>query len=183
MDKATSSRPGRRTAGRPTRLRFGWPARFSLLVVLFFAAALWFGRDFDFKTGLFPWAVAIAVLALAIPQFLLECLGKAQAPAPTDDADETGPALPPKVVNHRTAVVFGWIAGFFAAIWLLGFATGGALATLAQLRFGGREKWPVTLALTLLAWAFTYIFFERILRTPFPPGKLFMWLNLARGTD
>lgn len=161
------------------RLHFGWSAAFSLLIVLFFVGALWVGRNFDFKTGLFPWAVAIIVLALAVPQLIRECLGKGGAPLGEDQPAEAEPELPADVVNHRTAVIFGWILGFFVTIWLLGFAIGGAVASFVQLKFGFREKWPITIALTLLVWAFVYVFFDKILNTPFPPGKLFTWLNLV----
>ena len=167
-----------RQRGSP-RLQFRWPAAFSLIIVLFFAGALWVGRNFDFKTGLFPWIVAIAVLALAVAQLIRDCLGKKDAPPAEDHPVEAEPELPAEVVNRRTAVIFGWIVGFFVTIWLLGFAIGGAVASFAQLKFGFKEKWPITIALTLLVWAFVYIFFEKILNTPFPPGKLFTWLNLV----
>lgn len=170
---------------RPVHLHFGWPAGFGLLVVLFFAGALWFGRGFDMKTGLFPWIVASLVLALAIAQLVLECLGKGHRPSQAEHAEDDPSEAPPspEVVNRRTAAIFGWIAGFFAAIWLLGFAIGGTLATFIQLKLGARERWPVTIALTLLVWGLVHVFFERILNTPFPPGQLLVWFDLASAGD
>lgn len=188
MDKTTRSRGHPRVSkktrhGGSSGLRFGWAALFSLLVVIFFIGSLWLGKNFDFKTGLFPWVIGVAILALAISQLILDCLGKGNTRSADDYPVDAESELPVDVVNRRTAVIFGWIVGFFIAIWLLGFVIGGALASFVQLKFGARERWSVTLALTLFAWAFLYVFFERILHTPFPPGKLFVWLNLPLGAD
>jgi hypothetical protein len=82
-------------------------------------------------------------------------------------------------VARRTAGILGWIAGYLAAIWLLGFALGGTLCTFLSLKVGSRERWPITLALTAGAAAFIYFVFERGLNVPFPPGQLFVWLGMA----
>lgn len=84
--------------------------------------------------------------------------------------------FPIEVVNRRTAKIFGWIFGYLAAIWLLGFSVGLTLCAFLQLKLDGRENWPITLVLTSFAGALTYGFFERLLHIPFPRGLLAGWL-------
>jgi hypothetical protein len=36
----------------------------------------------------------------------------------------------------------------------------------------GKEKWPMTIAVTLFTWLFIYGLFERTLSIPFPEGLL-----------
>ena len=73
--------------------------------------------------------------------------------------------------------MFGWILGYFVAIWLFGFSIGGPLCTFIQLKIGYREKWPISLILTTFAFAFIYGVFDLILRVPFSEGQLFLWLQ------
>ena len=86
--------------------------------------------------------------------------------------------IPAAVVVRRTAGIFGWIIGFLAAIWLLGFTLGGVLCTFVSLKVGSRERWPITLAITAGTLAFVYGVFDQALHVPFPPGQLFTWLGL-----
>ena len=163
-----------RTGGEVAALRFGWSTLFILLVVLVLAAALWQSRGFGFRAGLFPWAIGIPVLALAVLQLVLELAGRAGRP----EKSLLQPALAPPEAARRTAGIFGWIAGYLAAIWLLGFMLGGTLCTFLALKLGSREGWPITLAITAGVAAFIYGVFERGLRVPFPPGQLFAWLGI-----
>jgi TctA family transporter len=154
--------------------RFTRNALFTLLVALVLAAALWQSRDFGFRAGLFPWAIGIPVLALALLQLALELAGKGQEPA--TGAPEADHRLPASEVGRRTASILAWIVGYLAAIWLLGFTLGGTLCTFLLLKLGSREGWPVSLAMTAGVAAFIYGVFERGLRVPFPPGQLLAWL-------
>jgi putative tricarboxylic transport membrane protein len=155
--------------------RSRWGIAFSASIVAVLAAALWESRDFGFRAGLFPWAIGIPVLALAGIHLVLQLAGREKLP-------ESGPAEPgaelaPAVIARRTADIFGWIVGYLAAIWLLGFTLGGTLCTLLAFKLGGRERWPITLAMTAGVAAFIYFVFERGLRVPFPPGQLFAWFG------
>lgn len=95
-----------------------------------------------------------------------------------DQLTEAGLELPTDVVNRRTAGIFGWIIGYFIGIWLLGFSVRGILCTFIQLKIGAREKWLLSLLMTAFTWVLIYGFFDRVLHVPFPPGQLFVWLNL-----
>jgi TctA family transporter len=167
--------PAVRTGLAPRRNT--WGIAFSVAVVAVLAAALWQSREFGFRAGLFPWAIGIPVLALALLLLVLQVAGRERTPVGGLAAWDTG--IPASVERRRTAGILAWIAGFLAAIWLLGFAIGGTLVTFLSLKVGGRERWPVTLALTAGAAAFVYLVFEQGLRVPFPPGQLLVWLGMA----
>lgn len=156
-------------------LRFNWETAFCLFIIIALALALWQSRHFDFRSGLFPWVVGFPVLAFAIIQLVMDLMGKKGRSSEAPLA-EIGPELPPKVVNLRTAGIFGWMIAYFVAIWLLGFSIGVPLCTFIYLRIGSREKWLLSLILTGLSWAFIYGLFDRVLHVPFPQGQLFQWL-------
>lgn len=154
----------------------GWSVFFTLVIVVVLAAALWESRGFGFRAGLFPWAIGIPVLALAMLLLVLQLAGKEQRPE--SNLVESDSSIPADVVTRRTVGILGWIIGYLAAIWLLGFMLGGTLCTFLALKFGSRERWPVTLAITAGVAAFIYGVFERGLRVPFPPGQLFTWVGM-----
>ncbi len=159
-------------------LRFNWATAVSLVIVVTFLLALWQRSRFDLRAGLFPWVIGFPVLVLSVIQLMRDLLGKDQKKSAADP-EAAGHEVPDALVIRRTAAIAGWIIGYFVSIWLLGFSTGGALCTFAHLKLGSREKWPITIILTLLSWAVIYGVFYRVLHVPFPTGRLFIWLNLA----
>ena len=162
----------------PWLSRFGWGSVFTLFMILVFALALWQSRKFDFRTGLFPWAIGIPVFCLTLVQLIMDLSGTGKKASSTPLA-EIGSDLPVEVVNRRTAGIFSWIVGYFVAIWLLGFSVGVPLCTFIHLKIFGREKWPITLVYTASAWAMIYGIFDLVLHVPFPPGQLLVWLGLS----
>ncbi|MBI4013235.1 MAG: tripartite tricarboxylate transporter permease [Candidatus Rokubacteria bacterium] len=166
-------------AGREPRPgpRLDAASAFSLLLVLVLAGALWQSREFGTRAGLFPWAIGIPTLALALVQLGRDLAGRrSRGPG---DAVGGGAGLPAGVAARRTAEIGAWIAGGFVAIWLLGFPLATLVATFLYLKVGGRERWPISLGLSLAGFAFVYGLFERGLAVPFPPGRLLVWLGLA----
>jgi TctA family transporter len=158
--------------------RVSWETVFSLSIVIVLALALWQSRHFDFRTGLFPWAIGFPVLSLTIFQLIMEIVGKGNRRVGGHRV-ATGPDLPAEVVNRRTAGIFGWIVGYFVGIWLLGFSFGVPLCTFIQLKIFGREKWPHSLIYTAAAWVLIFGIFDRVLHVPFPTGYLFEALGIA----
>jgi hypothetical protein len=147
---------------------------FSFCVVAVLASALWQSRNFGFRAGLFPWAIGFPVLILAAFQFARDILGKTKM---TGLERAVGDELPKGVIQRRTAGIIGWILGFCLVIWLLGFSLAAPVMTFLYLKMAGRENWPGTIALTVLAWILFYGFFERALHIPFPEGEIFLWLK------
>ena len=151
-----------------------WDPLFSLLVVALFAWALWEGREWGIRARLFPWAIGLTGLLVALVQLDLDfsaVLKKGVAVPPREDAGESA------LLIRNTASISSWILGFFVAIWLLGFSIAVPLNTFLYLKVGGGEKWPITIALTVLAWTSFYGLFGYALHVPFPEGQLFLWLK------
>ena len=157
-------------------LRFDWSGLFNLVIVAAVAWALWESRRFNVRAGLFPRVIGFPILALALVQLFSDFTGKEKFPR--QGPAELEPEIPAPEVFRRTASIFGWIVGYLAAIWLLGFTLGGSLCTFLMLKVGSRERWPISLIMTAAMWAFTYGVFDRALHVPFPPGQLFSWLGV-----
>jgi putative tricarboxylic transport membrane protein len=161
------------TAPAPIPWRLDGATAFNAGLVLLFAAALWTSRRFDARAGLFPWTIASASLLLAIVN-VAGGLRARQVPAAGGD----DPAAEPPGVARRTVAICGWILGMYAAIWLVGFSLATLVTTLLYLR-AARERWPLSVGLSLSGLAFVYGLFEKGLGVPFPPGQLFVWLGLV----
>ena len=162
-------------AGAPRRFRLDGGAAFSLAIVLLFAWALWQSRSFGWRAALFPWAVTVPALFLAIAQFAREHLGGPEHSGP--ERAEPTPSVTSAVVRRRTAEIAAWIIGMFVAIWLVGFAGATLVTTFLYLKLGARERWAPSLALSLGGFVLVYGLFERALGVPFPPGGLLTWLG------
>jgi len=83
------------------------------------------------------------------------------------------------VAKRRSLEVCAWIAGFWVAIWLLGFSFATLVATLQYLKISARERWPISVLLSVFGFLFVYGLFEKALGVPFPPGQLLVWLGLG----
>ncbi len=157
------------TAERTT----GWHVLFSALLVLLIVWALWESRHWGFRTRLFPWVIGFPALALALMQLNLEFTAFSHSKA-AEKVQQLGEEA--ALVRRRTVSISAWIFGFFVAIWLLGFSIAVPFSTFLYLKVGARERWPITVILTLLAWGGFSGLFEFILHVPFPEGLLFSWL-------
>ena len=167
-----ASSPAAAPAGTRGR-RLDGALAFDLGLVLLFAAALWLARRVDVRAGLFPWTIATAGLALAIVHIVRELTSG----RPTSARDGSGDGSPGSAdETRRTVAICGWILGMYAAIWLLGFALATLVTTFLYLRTA-RERWPMSIVLSLAGFAFVYGLFEKALSVPFPPGQLLVWLG------
>jgi hypothetical protein len=165
------------SSAKRTKLSFNWASAFSLSLAVIFACALWQSRTFPLSARFFPWVLGFPVFVLAVIQFIMDLTGRGDK-GKDEKMKGTEMELPKEVVNRRTACVFGWIFGWFAAIWLFGFTLGAPLATFLQLKMGERERWSLSLILTGMVWAFIYFVFRDLLHLPFPRGSLFVWLGM-----
>ena len=167
LDKAQAAASDQEYRTDHARARLG--AVFSFVIVTALALALWQSRDFGFRAGLFPWVIGIPLLILAAGQLVLDLTGKTKFKSEDIGA---GAEVPPELVYKRTISICAWTIGYFIAIWLLGFSLAVPLTTLLYLKVAGREKWPITLTLSLIAWGFFYGLFVYGLRIPFPDPVL-----------
>jgi heme/copper-type cytochrome/quinol oxidase subunit 2 len=149
------------------RIRFGANTLFTVVVVVLLALALWQSRNFGIRAGLFPWVIGIPTLLLACTQILKEIGGRQKSEA------KEGAEVEPKIARQRTIAIISWIIGTFLLIWLLGFSWAVPLLILLYLKLAGRERWPLTLTVTICSWLFFYALFEKTLNVPFPDPLLF----------
>jgi hypothetical protein len=153
----------------------------SIVIALFFVVFAYEAKDWKLQARLYPWAVGLPMLILAIIQVVLDLKGvgpkqtAGDAPVDVQLAERTDPAL----ARRRTINIFSWLVGYLIAVWLLGFSYCVPLIVFLYLKFQSRERWPLTIALTALAWIFFYGLFDRLLHLPFPDGELFTWLGWA----
>jgi hypothetical protein len=122
------------------------------------------------KASLFPLVIGIPVFVLSAAEaawIMLGSTGKAQV----QDFQMTQD-VPEHVALSRTANAVGWIAGFFAAIVLLGFPVAVPLFVFLYLKLEGREGWIFSAVFTAVVWFFFYGLFDRLLHLPFPQGWL-----------
>lgn len=144
---------------------------FTLAVMVVIGLAVWDARVWEIKARLFPWAVGIPLLAL-LGALLMVQLTRLARKSPGEDSEK------PRVddaeaaqARRRGFAIIGWLLGFLALIWLIGFPLAGPLGTLAYLKFNAREKWPISLAISAGTAAFFALMIYG-LNTPFPRGML-----------
>jgi len=133
---------------------------------------VWAARDWPFRTRLFPWAIGIPLLALALVQLGLACW-KAfrRRAAPEVDADGA-------LSRHRTLSISAWTLAFAAGFWLFGFKVGGLMLSPAFLRVQARESWKMSTLYGLAVYLFFLVGFEMALGFPLPAGVIAPALGL-----
>ena len=134
------------------------------------AATAW-----PWKAALFPLVIGIPLFCLAAAEALWVFFGKEAARTEAKDFQLTTG----KDSMRRTAIAFGWMLAFFAAIVLLGFHIAVPLFMLLYLKIQGREGWVVSIVLTAAVWGIFYGLFESLLHLPFPAGWLFTWFGFS----
>lgn len=153
---------------------------FSLLLLVFFVYFVWEARDWRLQARLYPWAIGIPMIILALIQVALDVKGgeekKASDGAPVDF--QFGQTMDSTVARSRTVNIFAWILGFFVAIWFVGFSLAILLLLFLYLKVQSREPWGLSLILTAGGWLLFWGLFDRLLHLPFPDGQLFTWLGL-----
>lgn len=139
----------------------------------------WFNiRLEEERAAIFPLIIGIPTLVLALAALGQDFLKAIAWGATQSSPSESKPSLEPAVVRRRAVAIISWILGFFLAIWLLGFNIAVPVASFLYLKVGAGEKWPITIVLTMLAWAFFYGLFDYFLHLPFPEGELLNWLGI-----
>lgn len=151
----------------------------TLAIVIFLAYFIWEARGWRLQARLYPWAIGIPALILALVQLVLDFRGGVEkksadnAPVDFQFTQHTDESL----ARGRTINIYSWIIGFFLAVWLLGFTLAIPLLVFLYLKVQSREPWLLTLGLTGAAWLLYWGLFDRLLSLPFPPGEVFVWLG------
>jgi hypothetical protein len=155
-------------------------AIFSIIWLIFFIVWVYLAKDWRMQARLYPWAIGIPMVILAIVQVILDLRGvqRKQADAAPVDFQFTQ-NIDPALARRRTINIFSWILGFFVGIWLLGFVITIPLLVFTYLKIQSRESWGLSVALTAGAWLVFYGLFVRLLTLPFPQGLVLTWLGIG----
>jgi Tripartite tricarboxylate transporter TctB family len=154
-------------------------AIFSFCALVFFCVWVYLAQEWRLQARLYPWAIGIPMLILAIVQVILDLKGvqaKQSSDATPVDFQFTK-EIDPATAKKRAIIMFSWLAGFLLAIWLLGFPIAIALMMFTYLKFQGGESWVLSIALTVVAWLAFWALFVKLLTLPFPEGVLITWLG------
>lgn len=159
---------------RPTR--WAWDLAFALVLVAVFAYATVTALALPEGAKLFPLAIAIPSLVLAVVLSVISLRSRWGTSVPAADADDD--PMAPGERMRRTAVIGAWFLGIFAAVYLLGFLVAIPIAAVAYLRFGARESWVTSVGVAAVCWALVFGVFDRLLHVPLPAGELLRALGL-----
>jgi putative tricarboxylic transport membrane protein len=156
--------------GRPTR--WAWDLAFALVLTGVFAYATVTALVLPEGAKLFPLAIAIPslVLAILLAVISLRARGTTVAPRPPGPVEDA--ALAPKERTRRTGEIAAWFLGIFAAVYLLGFLVAIPVSAIAYLRVAARENWVASIAVAALCWSVVFGVFDRLLHVPLPAGEL-----------
>lgn len=156
-------------------------ALFSFCALVFFSVFVYLAQDWRLQARLYPWAVGIPMVILAFIQVIFDLKGvKAKESADATPMDfQFTKEVDPVTAKKRAIIMFSWLVGFFALIWLLGFPIAIPLMMFAYFRFQGGESWGLSITLTVVAWVFFYGLFVKLLTLPFPEGIVMTWLGFS----
>lgn len=152
-------------------------ANFTLLLILVFAGAVWWGWEWPYIAKLMPvYIAAVPGLLFAVVQLYREASGwdKRQVRAGGSiDMDEThGGMVDKRVELYRTLGFFGWFIGGAAGIWLLGIVYALPILVFLYGWVEGREKLLTALIMGAVAYGLIWGLFEYTLEMRWPPGLL-----------
>lgn len=146
---------------------------FTLFIVALFAWAVANAFTWGFKAGIFPLVITIPALGMALLQLvfdLSEAKGhrKEQKDASPDLKFEE--AVDPATARKRALTTIAWIVGFMIAIQLFGIYISAISFVFLYLKVQSRERWLISISMTVFCGLFVYGLFDRLLHVPFPPG-------------
>jgi hypothetical protein len=140
----------------------------SIAVMLLAAWGVASAWSWPAKAALFPLVISIPLFLLAAAEVLWIVFGRGAQAAAADF--KLSDHLPQHVALRRTALAAGWILGFFAMIFLLGFQIAVPLFVFVYLKVQGKVGWTFSVVFTAAVWAFFYGLFDLLLHLPFPTG-------------
>jgi hypothetical protein len=151
---------------------------FCIFLIAVAAYAINSALHWPFKAALFPLSVSIPLLILAGVQFFQVMSGKAERdPGAAVDLDFSSD-VPPEIERRRVLTTFGWIVGFIATVYLLGFPVSVPLFMLIYLRYQSDLGWLQAIVTAAITWAFFYGLFQWMVHIQFDPGAIQAWLGL-----
>ena len=157
---------------------FSVRAAFAAAVLIIFSTSLYFKSRWPFAARLVPLTVSIFGTLFATLLVLGETLGKATAAATHVDAKipmdlELGyGGLTDRTVYIRALGYFIWIYVVLLAGILVGFVPALVGSTLIFIRFYGREKWSLALAVSFGLFVFIWLVFDKLVHQSWPASVI-----------
>ncbi|HEX2226982.1 MAG TPA: tripartite tricarboxylate transporter TctB family protein [Candidatus Binatia bacterium] len=172
----------------------------SALFVLFLIWTLWESRNWPAPSKLFPWALGLSVLLLAMVQLALAWRAAFRVSPSVSATMEKGRGENELAREHkrggehapaeliatwsvdaaprRILAICGWIVAFFLGIWLVGFKLGSLLLTFAFLKFTAIESLLISAAIAVGTALFFWLVFDMALKIPLDNGILGYYFSL-----
>ncbi|HEX5608308.1 MAG TPA: tripartite tricarboxylate transporter TctB family protein [Candidatus Binatia bacterium] len=151
---------------------------FCIFLIAIAAYATFAATGWSFKTKLFPLAVSIPLLTLLVIQLLLMIGGKERTGESAAMDIDFSIEVPPEVARRRVFGIFGWIVGFIALVYLLGFPLTVPLFIFIYLKFQSNIGWLSTIAITVVTWGCFYLLFQSLVHIQFEAGAIPTWLGM-----
>lgn len=166
----------------------GYSTAFTGALFLMVAWGLWEASKWELQASLMAWMIGLPTAGLLALQLARQIVRADDKPAPADKGEpgvfnaslleQDGEALDPAEARWRTASIIGWVVGFAAAIWLVGFQLGVALMTFLYLKSAG-ESWFAVVSITAAVLGAVVLAFDCGMHIFFAEGKLFVWTGLS----
>ena len=167
----------------------------SALFVLFLIWTLWEARNWPAPSKLFPWALGLSVLLLAMVQLALawraafrvspsvsgtmeKGRGEDELTREYKSGGEHAPTELMDAAPRRILAICGWIVAFFLGIWLVGFELGSLLLSFAFLKFTATESLLISAAIAVGTALFFWLVFDIALKIPLDNGILGYYFSL-----
>ena len=151
---------------------------FGTFLILVSGYAIFAASRWSFKTGFFPLAVAIPLLALTLIHFYLELFGAPETSKGPAMEAEFSNEVAPEVARRRVITTFFWMAGFILLVYLLGFSVTVPLFLFFYLKIQSEVSWTKSIVLTTITWGLFYGLFQRLVRIQFEAGAIQGWLAM-----
>jgi len=153
----------------------------SFVFLIFFIVFVYQAQDWRLQARLYPLAIGIPMLILAIIQVILDLRGvKAKETSDGAPVDfQLSQNIDPVLARNRAINIFSWIFGFFLLIWLLGFPIAIAAMMFGYLKIQSKEPWVLSIVLTAFGWICFWVLFVWLLNLPFPQGLILEWLGIG----
>lgn len=161
-------------------------------VVLLAAWMVWQATAWPLRTRLFPLAIGIPVLILALIHFGL-ALRQLRRDAGATGELETSPGVLTGVITRgpiaaevetlditarQALTISAWLLVFLSGVWALGFTIASTLLTLLFLRVAGREGWRLSLGVAAGILVLFVGAFDLALNVPLATGVVWDGLGI-----
>jgi hypothetical protein len=147
---------------------------FTATIVVVIAVALWASLTWPYEARLLPWIIGVPTIVLCLLTLALVAR-RIWSLEPEEQVQlldiQADRDLPGTIVAIRATAMFGWVLGFFGAIWLVGFLPSVPLFIFLYLVVQGREKWWVALVVSVAMSAFMIGVFHFVLRVAWLRGQ------------